>query len=289
MDLHEGLDYKKKILELMQEAGITDLSELTSDEIDSNDSDDSENSFEPQIRAKTDETSIRKSAEVNIKGEAMYDFQAKVVEMKQYLDEFPTLTAQLNTELAMIASEPRVIAASSTTDNSLEQFIWKFNITFTWEDKDISLPIQDVREVTALNSALTDEMTYLTVVSFFFIYISDVHLHIFLFGRLTNFIFELFQQHDHLVFVYGKNKLRNMSIAAKRLFNMLISEHCSVQLSWTGKGQSGRNEKLAFKDQNNIIKVLIKVLQVADGTYNEDNLREDVVYKILKPKKSMKN
>lgn len=70
---------------------------------------------------------------------------------------------------------------------------------------------------------------------------------------------------------------------------MLISEHCSVQLRWTGKGQSGRNEKLAFKDQNNIIKVLIKVLQVADGTYDEDNLHEDVVYKILKPKKSMKN
>lgn len=165
----------------MQEAGITDLSELTSDEIDSNDSDDSENSFEPQIRAKTDETSIRKSAEVNIKGEAMYDFQAKVVEMKQYLDEFPTLTAQLNTELAMIASEPRVIAASSTTDNSLEQFIWKFNITFTWEDKDISLPIQDVREVTALNSALTDEMTYLTVVSFFlFIYQMYIYIYFYL-------------------------------------------------------------------------------------------------------------
>lgn len=106
----------------------------------------------------------------------------------------------------------------------------------------------------------------------------------YIYGRLTNYISELFQQYDHLVFVYGTNKLRNMSKAAKRLFYMLISDRCTAQLSWTGKGQNGRNEKVAFRDQKNIQNILVEVLKVADKDYNENSLHEDIVYKILKPK-----
>lgn len=80
-----------------------------------------------------------------------------------------------------------------------------------------------------------------------------------------------------------------MSTATKRLFKMLIDERCYDQVSWTGKGPSGRNVKLAFKDQNNIHKVLLEVLCVSDKNYTQENLHEDIVYKILKPKTNTNN
>lgn len=278
MDPQEGLEYKKQLLDLIRKAGINNISELTSESIDSDSTSEDENSS-------ATESNIANSAGGHIEREDMCDFRSKIIEMKHYFDEFPTLAAQLNTELEMMANEPRVIAASSANDPSLEQFIWKFDITFEWEEKNILLPIQDASEITALNSALTDELIYHAVVSF----ICQMFTCIF-YGRLMNYVFsEYFQQYDHLVFVYGTNKLRNMSIASRRLFHMLISERCHEKLSWTGKGPSGRNQKLAFKDLTNIQRILIEVLNVADKNYTQQNLHEDIVYKILKPKLKTKN
>lgn len=70
---------------------------------------------------------------------------------------------------------------------------------------------------------------------------------------------------------------------------MLIDESCFAQISWTGKSPDGRKKKLEFKIQKNIQKILLQVLQVADKDYSQKNLHEDIVYKILKPKTTLKN
>lgn len=73
-----------------------------------------------------------------------------------------------------------------------------------------------------------------------------------------------------------------MSIAAKRLFKMLIAENCFNDVSWTGKGQAVRNAEIAFKNQKNIQKVLLEVLRVSDKNYTQKNLHDDIVYRVLK-------
>lgn len=162
MELQEGKEYKKRLLDLVRITGITDFSELINIELSDNaDSDDSECESEAKC-------SIEESAEDELQREAICVFQTKVIEMKQYLDEYPTLTSKLNTELEMLTSEPRIIASSSTTGNTLEDFIWKFHIEFEWEDRRISLPIQVASDITSLNSALSDEITYQAVVSCIF-------------------------------------------------------------------------------------------------------------------------
>lgn len=77
-----------------------------------------------------------------------------------------------------------------------------------------------------------------------------------------------------------------MSTASSRLFKMLIDVNCFPQVSWTGKG---KNVVIKFKEQGNIIKVLLETLKLMDNTYTEADLHDDVVYKILKFGNSKKN
>lgn len=85
-----------------------------------------------------------------------------------------------------------------------------------------------------------------------------------------------------MTLIYGTNKLRNMSIASSRLFKMLIDASCFSLISWTGRGVKGKNQLHAFKNHTNIQKVLLEALNMMDNSYNQKDLHEDIVYKILK-------
>lgn len=76
-----------------------------------------------------------------------------------------------------------------------------------------------------------------------------------------------------------------MSVASSRLFKMMIDVDCFSQVSWTGKG---KNVVIKFQTQKNIIKVLLEALKLMDNSYTEDDLHQDVVYKILKSGNSKK-
>lgn len=73
-----------------------------------------------------------------------------------------------------------------------------------------------------------------------------------------------------------------MSIAAARLFKILIDVSLFNRLSWTGKTIKGKERNIAFKEQNNIQKVLLECLNVMDNTYTQKELKDDIIYKVLK-------
>lgn len=85
-----------------------------------------------------------------------------------------------------------------------------------------------------------------------------------------------------MTLVYGRNKLRNMSKATCRLFKKLIDPKCLSRLTWTGKGSKNGMSNVQFRKQNNILKILLKVLQIMDKNFTEKDLHDDIVYKVLK-------
>lgn len=49
----------------------------------------------------------------------------------------------------------------------METFVWKFNITIEWKNKEtLALPIQQMEDIEKLNDALNEEEIHHTVVSF---------------------------------------------------------------------------------------------------------------------------
>lgn len=156
MEKKEGLEYKKQLLDIMRKAKITKLSDLIDITSESEVSDSS---------SSEEEINIKNSAVNKVKKVATCDFQTKIIEMKEYLDKLPELTAKLNTELNMMnRNESQIITASAI--NSFDQFIWRFNITFEWDDKKIPLPIKNSSDIIPLNTTLGEELTYHQVVSF---------------------------------------------------------------------------------------------------------------------------
>lgn len=117
MDSQEGLEYKKQILVLIRKAGITDFSELPSQSSAINDSEISSEEEGEEENLSEKEANITNSVRDNVQIEAMKDFQMKLIQMKKYFNEFPTLTAQLNMELEMMTNEPRVIASSNNRNS----------------------------------------------------------------------------------------------------------------------------------------------------------------------------
>lgn len=73
-----------------------------------------------------------------------------------------------------------------------------------------------------------------------------------------------------------------MSKAASRLFKMVIDVSCFSLMSWTGKSVKGKESLYAFKVHTNIQKVLLDALQMMDHSYTQNDLHDDIVYKILK-------
>lgn len=91
------------------------------------------------------------------------NFQTKLLEVKKCMDDFPTIISKLSAELEMLQNVP---ASSYNNNSNLETFIWRFHISFDWNEKHIALPIKQPEDIDTLNTALTDEHIYLDVVSF---------------------------------------------------------------------------------------------------------------------------
>lgn len=159
----EGLDYKKTLLKLI-ETGKLNLRDLNGNTIELSDGEEEESNSENEPAEREKE----KEKEEEEKEEKKDDenFQAKFLEMKKKLDEFPNIIAKLNTELRMMTKGTPVVAALQSRNSDLDAFIWKFNISFDWDNKNIRLPISLVDDIKILNAALTDEIIYHDIVSF---------------------------------------------------------------------------------------------------------------------------
>lgn len=93
------------------------------------------------------------------------NLQAKLLELKECMDNFPTAISKLSAELGML---PNVASSSLVNNGNSESFIWRFNISFEWNEKNIALPLKQPEDIDELNTALTDEHVYLDVVSSLF-------------------------------------------------------------------------------------------------------------------------
>lgn len=157
----EGLAYKKQLLQLLKSKNI-DLNDLIS--LDSSDDDDDDEGG-AKNRILSDETDA-KTIELNGKFTPAEDdkqnFQVKFIELKKSIDsEIPTAIAKLNAELELMKKSTTYVQPVASVD--LDAFIWKFRVTFEWESKKYSLPIQ-AEDIEKLEGALFDELTYHDIV-----------------------------------------------------------------------------------------------------------------------------
>lgn len=159
----EGLEFKRNLMRYIQSNNI-DLDELKSVDISSSDPDDDLDSQ----RNETTETSnpMEKSAEDEAK-----KLQTKYLEVRETLDQIPLFAAKLNTELEMMSKCLPVTRSFFNNQADLETFIFKFKISFEWENKSFLLPIRQIESIEKLNSALAHAPTYETIVSFCFSYV----------------------------------------------------------------------------------------------------------------------
>lgn len=79
---------------------------------------------------------------------------------------------------------------------------------------------------------------------------------------------------------FGTNRLKNMTPAALTLFKSLIDEKCFSQLTWKRPGKGGI-AKIKIQTMQNIQKILLQVLQLMDKRYCSDDLKDDIVYRVL--------
>lgn len=170
----ESSVYRKGIVKLIQ-AGKINLNDLAEIEISSEEESDKEdlNDVPEKVQTNENSNSIEKSAEKNEtpnsnenSAEVEKDFEPIYRGAQKTLDDIPTVVAQLNTELDILLRGENAMGTMSSNHNDLEEFIWRFHITFEWNNEHISLPIQRTEDIEKLNSALNDAPTYHRVVSF---------------------------------------------------------------------------------------------------------------------------
>lgn len=160
MDLkdQDGLEYKRALIKLL-ERGRLNLTDLEGNLIDL-----SKEEEEEDVTKSENESAETENEEGE---EGAKNFQSKILEMKEKLDEFITMVAKLNTELNMMTKAiPAVGAFCHLEDVNLESFVWKFNINFEWDNKNVCLPILLVDDIKILDDALADEIIYHDIVSF---------------------------------------------------------------------------------------------------------------------------
>lgn len=153
----EGLDYKKELVNLI-ESGKLKLADLNGNIIDLSNEEENEEPKSENIPAKSEQEEEEEECDNN--------FQSKFLGMKKKLDDFPIIIAKLNTELNMMTKAIPAVGSLSSDDENLEAFIWKFNISFEWNNKNICLPISSVEDIKTLDEALTDEKIHHDVVCF---------------------------------------------------------------------------------------------------------------------------
>lgn len=121
--------------------------------------DDEEISSAPKQEISTGETIVLAPSAVK------ENFKSKFVEMQNCVEsDLPATIAKLNTELDMLARGTTLVRSSS--DDDVDDFIWKFRFEFDYECQQFSLPIQNVDHIEKLDGALLDENTYHGVVCF---------------------------------------------------------------------------------------------------------------------------
>lgn len=148
MNDQESIEYKRKLLKLLPSI----LSEI--------------------VISEDEEENIDESDEVN--KNVPIAFQTKLLEVKKCMNDIPTIISKFNAELGML---PNVAKPNFSNNSCWDNFVWRFHISFDWNEKNIALPIKKPEDIDILDTALTDEHIYLDVVSSDFL--TDIYLKIF--------------------------------------------------------------------------------------------------------------
>lgn len=79
----------------------------------------------------------------------------------------------------------------------------------------------------------------------------------------------------------GKLGKSDGSKVLKPIVHALIEPEFLPSISWTGRG-NGKEQKIAFKKYTRTVNLIVEIMNLADGSYDETTTLRDLKYKIIK-------